>query len=199
VLLALRVKLGMCAVMLRVAVMSNDHQQSPTERNEAGQRGGRLDNEEWAKLHGMHHVAPAAKQMRDAFGAGIDKGGGPLRTSLPPFANGFMMSMMHGPRQAVNEVKSMIDTSAVVCALLLSTTLPMLLAPPDEIMDLGRGHGLRVMTIVGSGISTLCSLCNILFAVMYGVAANRLVRDSDCWRLMLSEESYLSSVDMSNR
>lgn len=154
--------------------------------------------EEWASVAGMHIMEEPSKRMRAAFGAGADTGGNTLRTDLPGYANGFMTGMTHGPRDSVQVNLAGIETAALTCALLLSTTLPALLSPPDAIMEKDKDEALRILYIIGSGVSSIASVCCILFAVLYGTATRRLTRDVDCWRLILADATWLTAVDMNN-
>jgi len=139
-------------------------------------------NQDLIALSGMEKLESVARELRRLFGQEQmyrDERG---RRGF----NDAITALIHGPRQAISDLCSMLNNTALVSALLLTWAMPMLIQLPDTVAALESDNARRIIFVVAFTLCSIACATNIIFAIIYNNAKVRAIRDSDCWRLALN-------------
>ncbi|KAL7572313.1 hypothetical protein ACA910_017910 [Epithemia clementina (nom. ined.)] len=130
--------------------------------------------EAWRQFSGMHTILSELEANKDR----------------PMDVNDLTLAMATGVDAASEQAVNGVLESAVVAALLLSFSLPLIVDPPDAIAELDNGDWRKILHLVGWGAVSIVTVANILYARIYTTAIARAVRCSDKLRIHLAGNAF---------
>jgi len=128
----------------------------------------------WKEYSGMHRILERLEKDKDRAIS----------------VNDLSLALINGVSDAVDKAVEGIQDSAVISALILSFSVPLLVDPPDALVELDSDDWLLVMHYTGWGLVTAAGAGVILYAKIYTTAVARAARSSDKLRIFLAGDAY---------
>lgn len=109
-----------------------------------------------------------------------------------------LQGLLLGPKATLEDFCAIMNNNAVYASLFLSSTLGLLFAPPDCVVELPNDDGGKLVFFFGICLSVFFNILNVLGAVQIYVAKHKLLRESDALKFlaMSSNAILLSGVFM---
>ena len=103
------------------------------------------------EVDGMKRIEPQFLKVKAYIESGCED------SQSVPYSDDFIMALLYGPDEALQKCKSMIDNSALVCALLLSLCVGSLMDMPASIAAKGEEDPARIIFVLAFSFTTIIS------------------------------------------
>jgi len=104
--------------------------------------------------------------------------------------NDFTLTIANGIEEGTNRAAAAVSESALVSALLLSFSVPLVVNPPDAIAELDNTDWKKIFHLYGWGMMTASGTAVLVYARVYTTAVSRTVRSSDKLRIQLAGNAF---------